>query len=85
MKKPRIDVTDHAMIRYLERVMGFDIEQLRREIGHKVSKACKMDIEPNSVILDGYRYTIINGKVTTVLRKNMTNTIYVEKLQKDRE
>ena len=39
MKKPRVRVSDHAVLRYLERAGGFDIERLRREIGHRVEAA----------------------------------------------
>ena len=33
IKKPRVQVTDHAVIRYLERALGMDVETIRREIG----------------------------------------------------
>ncbi len=39
MKKPVVHVSDHALLRYLERVGGFDIEGLRREIALKVRPA----------------------------------------------
>lgn len=70
MKKPIAQVTDHAVLRYLERVKGVDIEQLRREIGRKVDLhndhpgAC-------GVNADGFRYTISQtGKVITVHAQN---------------
>lgn len=65
MKKPRLSVTDHAVIRYLERVRGFDVEAVRREIGHIVDIA-----EPHeaacSVISGGHRYIISENRVITV-------------------
>lgn len=31
-KKQEITISDHAMVRYLERVKGIDIEEIRKEI-----------------------------------------------------
>jgi hypothetical protein len=39
MKKPRLRVSDHCVLRYLERVGGFDVERLRREIGQRCDAA----------------------------------------------
>jgi len=36
MKRSRVRVSDHALIRYLERVGGFEIERLRIEIARRV-------------------------------------------------
>lgn len=66
MKKSRIPVSDHAVLRYLERVEGLDIERLRREIGARVDLA--VDLGACGVIIDGFSYKIEGGVVTTVLR-----------------
>ncbi|SFQ13960.1 hypothetical protein SAMN05421853_10289 [Roseivivax halotolerans] len=39
MKKSRAHVTDHAVIRYLERELDIDIETVRRRIGRAVDAA----------------------------------------------
>lgn len=68
MKKSRIPVSDHAMLRYLERVQGLDIERLRREIGARVDHAAAQGA--CGIIIDGFSYKIEDGVVTTVLRAN---------------
>jgi N6-adenosine-specific RNA methylase IME4 len=37
MKRARVRISDHAVLRYLERVGGFSIEELRRELSQRVS------------------------------------------------
>jgi hypothetical protein len=56
MTKPRVRVSDHAVLRYLERVGGFDIEALRRDIRDRVYKAA--DAGASGVVVDGFRYCI---------------------------
>jgi hypothetical protein len=38
-KKPRLRVSDHAIVRYLERVGGFDIDGLRAQITARLQTA----------------------------------------------
>jgi len=35
-------VTDHAVLRYIERVMGVDVDRIRRTISEAVDGAAKM-------------------------------------------
>lgn len=65
MKHRRFRVTDHAVIRYLERVQGVDVEAVRREIGERVAIA---EDHPgcSGVVIDGLRYTIVDGHITTI-------------------
>lgn len=65
MKKPLTNVTDHALVRYFERVLGVDMETPRRIIGHQVDEAVRLGC--CSVVIEGYRYLITDGVVTTVL------------------
>lgn len=67
MKKPVVQISDHALIRYLERVLGMDIEGLRREIGHKVDTALEHD-GCTGIVVDGFSYKMRAGKITTVMR-----------------
>lgn len=65
IKKSLAHVTDHAVLRYLERVQGMDIERVRREIGRSVDRA--VDMGACSVVVEGFRYTLSpNGSVITV-------------------
>lgn len=66
MKKPLIPVSDHAVIRYLERVQGVDVEAIRAEIG----RVCQSGVEypgASGVVVGGFRFKIKEGVVTTVL------------------
>jgi len=71
MKKPVIHITDHALLRYLERVLGYDVETLRRQIGHEISARTSGDA--TSVKMDGYQYRIENKAVVTITSLNRPN------------
>lgn len=59
-------VTDHAILRYLERVMGVDVEWVRRTIAANTAAAVAMGA--TSVSKDGVTYSIREGgKISTVL------------------
>lgn len=66
MKKPRHHVTDHALVRYVERVLGLDVEPLRNEIGRKVDEACEGHDGMSAVIIDGWRHVIRNGSIVAI-------------------
>lgn len=69
MKKPRHPVTDHAVLRYLERVEGVDIEAIRCRIGHLADRGIGMGA--CGVVSGGFIYRIDGGHVVTVLRQNL--------------
>lgn len=56
MKKPKAFVTDHAALRYLERVLGFDVEELKRQMARAVDRAVAAGA--GSVVLGGWRYVL---------------------------
>ena len=64
MKKPLYHVTDHALVRYLERVEGMDVEGLRGQIGRTV----QMGIEQGAhgVISGGMVYRLEGHSVVTI-------------------
>ncbi|MFB9148735.1 hypothetical protein [Roseovarius ramblicola] len=64
MKKPLHHVTDHALIRYLERVEGVDIEAIRREIGRVADRG--IEAGANAVISGGFIFVISGPTVITV-------------------
>lgn len=64
MKKSRHPVSDHAVLRYLERVEGVDIERLRRMIGRQVDQAVEMGA--NRLNHDGFAYVLADGVVVTI-------------------
>ncbi|WP_323036230.1 hypothetical protein [Pararhodobacter sp.] len=57
MKHPRTHVTDHAVLRYLERVLRLDIEAHRREIGRLVDRAVQEGA--SGVVIDGMAYRMV--------------------------
>lgn len=60
-------ITDHAVVRYLERVKGVDIEAARTEIAEIVRRGVKLGAQ--SVLLDGMRYRLEGNFVVTVVKK----------------
>lgn len=65
MEKPILHITDHAVIRYLERVRGVDIEAVRREIRAKI--ALIQDYPgATGILVDGFRYVVANGAILTI-------------------
>lgn len=61
MKKPMAYVTDHALLRHLERVRAIDIEAVRRELGHKVDAA--IEAGASSTVAEGIRYVLIEDRL----------------------
>lgn len=66
MKKPIAHITDHAVLRYVERQLGIDVEALRTEIGRKVDAA--VEAGACGVIVGGVEYRIEGISVVTVLK-----------------
>lgn len=61
-------ISDHAMVRYLERHYNFDFQELKASLlTEPVRMACEMGAQ--SVKAHGGRWTIRNGVVTTFLTK----------------
>lgn len=56
MKSPRVTVSDHALLRYLERVGGFEIEALRRDIAARLVPFA--GIGRGAVVIDGHAYVM---------------------------
>lgn len=70
MKK--VVVSDHAILRFIERVYGLDLEPVRQKIAEKAQRAA--DAGAASIIIDGFKYTIEHNSpqvaiVSTVIRK----------------
>ena len=65
MKKPAVPVTDHCVIRYMQRVMGLDIEAVRRKIAEDLAPAVRLGAV--GLTKDGFNYRISDGAVITVM------------------
>ena len=68
MKKPLYPVSDHAVLRWLERVRGIDVETARREIGHLAAIALDHP-GAGAVLVDGIKLQLRDGVVITVVEK----------------
>jgi len=69
MSRPRI--SDHALVRFLERAGGLDIEALRASLADSLARAhdAANDIGGGDYLIsaDGLAYVVRSGTVTTVL------------------
>ncbi|MEM7507653.1 MAG: hypothetical protein AAF415_13000 [Pseudomonadota bacterium] len=65
MRKRRPIVTDHAIVRYLERGLGVNIEGLRKRIEKRAALALQHNAD--GVRIDGLTFKIAEGRVTTIL------------------
>ena len=63
----RIEVTDHAVLRYLQRVAGVDIEKLREEIKKETSLAGGVLGSGKYMIGGGFRAVVSDGRVVTII------------------
>ncbi|MBO4168894.1 hypothetical protein [Cereibacter azotoformans] len=59
-------ITDHALIRYLERVVGLDLSAHRRAIADRVANAVALGA--SAVVSEGFKYMLTDSAVTTVRR-----------------
>lgn len=62
MKAPR--VTDHAVLRYLERVRGFDVESVRAHIA--ITCAAAASAGAASLRAESVKFVITGGAVVTI-------------------
>lgn len=65
MKKPRTRVSDHALLRYMERVQGVDLERMHRRIGKLVETGIEEGAD--GVVIGGFSYKLKGKTVTTVI------------------
>lgn len=63
--RPPLDVSDHAVLRELERAHGIPVEALRTAIAAKTHAARAMGA--CGLVADGLRYVIRDGIVVTVI------------------
>ena len=66
MTRRRIHVSDHAVLRYLERVQGVDLRAVRRAIARDVANG--VEREACGVIRAGLTYKLVGATVITVYR-----------------
>lgn len=64
-RRLQLRISDHAVLRYLERVGGLEVEKLRRDIEARIART----IVPgaSAVIVDGYRWVVRNSETETIV------------------
>jgi len=66
-------VSDHALVRFLERSGSGDVERLRRTISASLENSCRaahsIGLTEFTIVADGLIYQIRNGTLTTVLEQ----------------
>ena len=74
MKRSRFHITDHAVLRYLERVQGVDTDAVRAEIAKTVEIA-EGHPECGGVNSNGFSYRLTGNTVTTIIRLKRPNAL----------
>lgn len=71
--KPRLIITDHAILRYLERVKGLDVEAIKEEMLPQPEERAIVSIG-NCVypVRDSHRLRAHDGKIITTLPYHKT-------------
>lgn len=72
MKRSRIRVSDHALICYLERVRGVDIEAIRQAVARRVDLAMEHP-GANGVVHDGFVYRLAGATVVAIAPTSVPN------------
>lgn len=74
MARP-LRVCDHALLRFIERVGGLDVEGLRRHLAQSLGRAAgaaeQLGQREMTVAADGFHYVVVKGVVITVLDATM--------------
>lgn len=68
-------VTDHALVRFLERAGGLDVEAVRAHLAVSLARAAgvadTLHARRYTIQADGLRYVVESGAVVTVLEVGM--------------
>lgn len=62
---PLPSVTDHAVLRYLERAKGVDVRAIRRHIADLVRRG--VEKQGDAVVVEGVKFVLVENRVVTVL------------------
>lgn len=70
-----VRVCDHALLRFIERVGGLDVEGMRRHLAESLDRAVvaadAIGCRDLIVVADGNKYVVVKGCVVTVLDGKM--------------
>lgn len=71
-RAPLPSVPDHAVLRYLERAQGVDIEAVRQHIRALVTNA--VALKGDAVIIEGVKFVLRDNVVVTVIDRRWQAT-----------
>jgi len=69
MTRKHTYISDHAVMRYMERAMGFDMNDIRERM-HSDSLKAAIDAGANKVTIDGLEFLVREGRVITIWNKD---------------
>lgn len=78
-----LEVTDHAVLRYLERSQGVDVEAVRLQIRDIVIKGAELGA--SAVTAEGLRFVLRNNSVTTVLPRSKPEGVFTHRDRRERD
>lgn len=68
-----IGISDHALIRFMERIAGFDVESLRLALARGLDRAHKaaaaIGEQDYTIKIDGVIYIVKEGVLVTIIDK----------------
>lgn len=76
-----ISVTDHAVVRFLERVMGYDVDAIRAQIARLIPVTALPAGTPGAhgiCVRDGFQFLITPNSVISVLSPEMDGRAWLE-------
>jgi len=77
--KPQVNISDHALVRYFERVLGFNIEGIRDSLVTEELRE-QVNILGDGIYQSGEYHLIIRNKiVVTLIPKNWKVTTGIKK------
>ncbi|WP_316200423.1 MULTISPECIES: hypothetical protein [unclassified Bradyrhizobium] len=75
VSRRRLRVCDHALLRFVERVGGLDVEALRKSLEGSLNRcdlaAARLHAKEMVIIADGLKYVVVKNVVVTVLGPSM--------------
>jgi hypothetical protein len=78
MSRPRLQISDHALLRWLERSGALDVEALRQSLEGSLQRAADaaaaIEAERFSIVADGLIYLVRDGVLVTVYQDDGLHT-----------
>lgn len=65
-KKKRHKVSDHALVRYMERKHGYNFDAMRNEILTPIVLEA-IEVKAKSVLSNGLNFRIVDGIIVTIM------------------